>query len=93
MDGKPPTPEELAALGVRAQQQQMAANVMKEEYPAFENADVTDLGGQRVLSLMVPLPKKVLVLRFPTEVAQEIGKLLMAPGIVLPAQNGGQPHG
>lgn len=99
-DGQPPTPEELAALAAagqspdpQLQRQMMKASLAGPVYRAFESADVTDINGKRVLSLVIPLPKELVVCEFEMAVATQIGQLLIAPGVHLPGQNGGQSNG
>jgi hypothetical protein len=72
-----------AAAGGQDRPQQVPIPPRETTYPAILGAAVEDGDGVRVLTLHSALPREVLHIVFPKANAEEIGKKLAAPSVVI----------
>lgn len=81
-----PDADPLAAVAHTAQQQ---ATPMQELFTSFNYDVQTEPDGTRMLILESMLPRKVMVFPFAQALnAEDLGRKLIGPGVVVPSQNG-----
>jgi len=85
--GGVPSPLEQAAAAAAAggrPQQMQGPPPMQEVYPVTAmNVQDTD-DGQRLLTIRIPAPNKLMIIPMTQEEAEDIGKKLSAPSILVP---------
>lgn len=95
---QPQRPEEAAALAAAAAGAQPGAlpvaAVARLEFRSFESIEVAvDAERNRSIVALSALPKLIVVMAFPPQVAETVGKALIAPGVQLPGGTPPSPNG